>query len=159
MSLKIPSAADHAAMVEKRKLELNKTELARKEEWKNRMLTGAEEFYNDLHDALIKCMSAAERNYYILFFDETKRFAGVPAHVYLYGHKPGKNWQKRTRIPEIEKMPFKRLQDAFKAEGWYLIEVSNPSKGFNTLFKICTFFPESDVKEKLWHGNNVITKD
>lgn len=88
--------------------------------------------------------------------------SSIPFHIVHYGGNlvptsSGQyNWKKRESNPMFAGL-FKELQTALLARGYYLLDISDPSKSFNFVIKLYLGKPTwYDEAPTLWHGLNKI---
>lgn len=82
-------------------------------------------------------------------------------HIVHYGGKPligpyGPEWTNRIANPLFVSL-FKELQMLMMARGYYLLDISDPSKGCSLIVRLYLGKPEwYDNTPMLWHGLNKI---
>lgn len=89
-------------------------------------------------------------------------YQGIPGDVLLYGHRQDV-WTTRTDLG-LEIPAFMRLQAAFLAEGWYLIEESDPQKSKSIVFVVYAAKPGKghpyfNKAGRLWHHHNMFDEE
>ena len=90
----------------------------------------------------------------------------VPIHEVHYGGKMEHNhgskpfWTRRVKNPDFENL-FKGFQrDVYHQRGFYLLDVSDSSKGFGTYIRLYFQKPvDYDTSSPLWHGLNKLPDD
>lgn len=127
------------------------------------------EIYNDFMKQKIldgiNVLSESSKQYVKLNITNKAQFyvgdTSLDFHVVHYGGKPsfegGKpSWKKR--IPnELFQGLFKENQKLLLSKGYYLLDVSDSSKSFAIIIKLCLGKPSGyDDELPLWHGLNKI---
>jgi hypothetical protein len=84
----------------------------------------------------------------------------LPFHVVHYGGYPVIEdgivvWHKRTQDERFIPLPFKKIQQELLEKGYYLYDLSDPSKGKGFII-VLSLNPLKGAFKNLWHGFNSV---
>jgi hypothetical protein len=97
-----------------------------------------------------------------------KMFGKIPSHVFIYGGSPFKKGSEEKRDFQSRDKNFFRKKgykislieelqlETFDRDGLFLLNVSDPSKGYQTRFIISADTNPEEMMETLWHNQNKI---
>ena len=97
-----------------------------------------------------------------------KMVGKIPSHVFIYGGSPFKKGSEEKRDFQSRDKNFFRKKgykislieelqlETFDRDGLFLLNVSDPAKGYQTRFIISADTNPEEMKESLWHNQNKI---
>lgn len=158
----IPKAQDFVRDQEQKISEAERNErqrkqLARLDAASDEMADALTEMFNSQISKAVS--SASYSNRVDVRLQKLGIYKGIPGDVLLYGHRENNSWYQRTDLG-LELTVFERLQSRYYANGWYLIEESDPSRSRNFVFALYPQKPSDkhaffNQEKRVWHKNNM----